>query len=75
MKQIAENSLFEIPPKIKIMLWLSIVLGASTFIVCFDGSPIVNNKSLKRYEFSRLNLNKSYEINLNDGALGIFYKT
>ena len=50
-------------------------LGASTFIVCFDGSPIVNNKSLKRYEFSRLNLNKSYEINLNDGALGIFYKT
>ena len=49
-------------------------LNKQTFILCLDGSPQVNGKNLKRYEYSKLNLDKNYKINLNDGVLGFFYK-
>ena len=45
-----------------------------TFLVCFNGKPIVNGKTMKRYEYARLDLNKQYNINLDGGVLGIFYK-
>ena len=45
-----------------------------TFIVCLDGNPIVNNKKLKRYDYSQIYPNKEYNLNMNDkGVLGIFY--
>lgn len=45
-----------------------------TFIVCLDGNPIVNNKKLKRYDYSQIYSNKEYNLNMNDnGVLGIFY--
>ena len=49
-------------------------LRKQSFLVCFNGSPEVNGKNLRRYEYSKLNLDKTYEINLNDGVLGFFYK-
>ena len=41
----------------------------------FSGKPTINNKTMKRYEYSSLDLSKEYNINLNDdGVLGLFYK-
>tara|TARA_B100000287_G_scaffold305387_1_gene288627 strand:- start:574 stop:1074 length:501 start_codon:yes stop_codon:yes gene_type:complete len=45
-----------------------------SFLVCFDGKPIVNDKTMKRYEYARLDVSKEYKVNLNGGALGLFYK-
>ena len=44
------------------------------FLVCFNGKPIINNITMKRYEYSSLDLSKEYKINLNGGVLGLFYK-
>ena len=45
-----------------------------SFLICFNGKPIINNKTIKRYEYSSLDLSKEYKINLNGGVLGLFYK-
>ena len=49
-------------------------LEKETFLICFDGKPVVNNKQMKRYDYARINLSKDYDIKLNNGALGLFFK-
>lgn len=50
-------------------------LHKPSFLICFNGKPTINNKTMKRYEYSTLDLSKEYNINLNgDGVLGLFYK-
>ena len=44
------------------------------FIVCFNGKPKVNDKTMKRYEYAKIDLNKQYNINLDGGVLGMFYR-
>ena len=48
-------------------------LNRKGFLVCLDGKPIINDKIMKRYEYSSLDVSKEYKINLNGGALGFFY--
>ena len=48
-------------------------LEKETFLICFDGKPIVNDKQMKRYDYARLDLSKDYNI-INDGVLGLFFK-
>jgi hypothetical protein len=44
-----------------------------TFLICFDGKPIVNGKKFKRYDYSQVYSGKTYNIDLNgDGVLVIF---
>ena len=45
-----------------------------TFIICLDGKPIVNGKSLKRYDYSEVFFGNSYKIDLNGGVLGLFVR-
>ena len=45
-----------------------------SWMICFDGHPIVNNKELSRFDYARLYPNKSYDINLNEGTLAAFTK-
>ena len=45
-----------------------------TFIICLDGKPIVNDKRLKRYDYSEVFFGNSYNIDLNGGVLGLFVK-
>ncbi len=45
-----------------------------TFLICLDGKPIVNGKSLKRYDYSEVFFGNSYKIDLNGGALGLFVR-
>ena len=49
-------------------------LEKETFLICFDGKPIVNNKKMKRYDYARIDLSRDYDIILNNGVLGLFYK-
>ena len=49
-------------------------LKKETFLICFDGKPIVNDKQMKRYDYARIDLSKDYDITLNNGALGLFFK-
>ena len=43
-----------------------------TFIICLDGNPIINDKKLKRYDYSQVVFGNSYKIDLNGGVLGLF---
>ena len=49
-------------------------LEKETFLICFDGKPIVNNKQMKRYDYAQIDLSKNYDITLNNGVLGLFFK-
>ncbi len=49
-------------------------LEKQTFLICFDGKPLVNNKQMKRYDYAAINLSKDYDIKLNNGVLGLFFK-
>ena len=49
-------------------------LEKETFLICFDGKPIVNNKQMKRYDYARIDLSKDYVVSLNNGTLGLFFK-
>ena len=50
-------------------------LEKETFLICFDGKPIVNGKQMKRFDYSEVLFPKEYNIDLNGGALGFFIKT
>ena len=44
-----------------------------SWLVCFDGYPVVNGQDLKRWDYAKLD-NKEYEVNINDGVIGVFTK-
>jgi hypothetical protein len=49
--------------------------NTNSFLICFDGNPTVNDKKFKRYEYSKVNMNKTYKIDLGDnGTLVLFSK-
>ena len=41
-------------------------------LVCLDGRPVVNNISLKRFDYSELSTEKSYDVKLGDGVIALF---
>ena len=45
-----------------------------SWMICFDGRPIVNEKELMMYDYAKLEQGKRYDIIINDGALGVFIK-
>ena len=49
------------------------ITNKRTFLICFDGKPVVNGKKLKRYDFSEVYPNKTYNIE-HSGVLGLFTK-
>ena len=50
-------------------------VSSKSFIVCLDGNPIINDKKLRRYDYSEVTYPKQYNIQLNEGVLGFFTKT
>ena len=44
---------------------------SKSWLICFDGSPIVNDKELSRWDYSKLE-DKHYDVTINDGCIGIF---
>ncbi len=51
-----------------------LVVEKESWIICFDGHPIVNNKELSRFDYAQVYPDKKYEIILNKGSLGLFTK-
>ena len=47
-------------------------VSKESHLICFDGNPIVNGKQLERFDYADISPDRTYEINLNDGALGLF---
>ena len=41
-------------------------------LICLDGIPIVNDISLRRFDYSELSTEKSYDVKLNDGVIALF---
>ena len=44
-----------------------------SYLICFDGSPIVNGKVLQRLDYAELE-QKLYNVEINDGLIGVFTK-
>ena len=43
----------------------------NSWLICFDGNPIVNGKELSRWDYSKLE-DKHYDVTINDGCIGVF---
>ena len=44
-----------------------------SWLICFDGNPIVNGKELKLFDYAKLK-DKEYDVNLNGGVIVMFTK-
>ena len=44
-------------------------------LVCLDGKPVVNDISLRRFDYSELSTEKSYNVNLGDGVIALFTRS
>ena len=42
--------------------------GGKSWLICFDGNPIVNGKELSRWDYSKLE-DKHYDVTINDGCI------
>ena len=50
-----------------------ITVAKKSILVCLDGSPVVNGKTLARYDYDELSTSKTYDIDLKtDGVLALF---
>ena len=50
------------------------VASGTSVLVCLDGSPMVNNIMLSRYDYDELTDGKTYTIIPNNGVLALFTK-
>lgn len=51
----------------------SLKVSKKSILVCLDGSPVVNGKTLSRYNYDELSTSKTYTIDLKtDGVLALF---
>ena len=46
----------------------------TSYLICFDGNPIVNGKKLNQYDYAKLDEWKSYNVDIGDGFLAHFIK-
>ena len=44
-----------------------------SWLICFNGNPVVNGKVLHKLDYAKLE-NKWYNVNINDGLIGVFTK-
>tara|TARA_B100000902_G_C26723951_1_gene628014 strand:- start:29 stop:547 length:519 start_codon:yes stop_codon:yes gene_type:complete len=50
-----------------------ITVAKKSILVCLDGSPVVNGKTLARYDYDELSTSKTYNIELKtNGVLALF---
>ena len=51
----------------------SFVGDSDSYLVCFDGNPVVNGVEMQRMDYAKLT-DKKYEVELKNGLLGMFTK-
>ena len=52
-----------------------LVVEKESWIICFDGHPIVNEKELSRFDYGKIYPDHEYSVDIKDGVLGLFTKT
>ena len=48
--------------------------NANSYLICLDGAPTVNSKTLQKFDYSKLTSGKEYTVTSNGGVLGLFTK-
>jgi len=48
--------------------------NSNSYLFCLDGTPTVNDKTLQKFDYSKLTSGKEYSVTLNGGVLGLFTK-
>jgi len=51
----------------------SFVGNDKSWLVCFDGRPVINGVELARMDYAKLE-NKHYDVEIKDGLVGVFTK-
>ena len=49
--------------------------NSNSYLICIDGTPTVNSKTLQKFDYSKLTSGKEYSVALNGGVLGLFTKS
>ena len=52
---------------------VSFVGDCQSWIICFDGSAIINGKVMEKFDYAKLE-EKNYEVEVGDSLLGVFTK-
>ena len=50
----------------------TLTVDGESILVCLDGKPVVNDITLRRFDYSELSKEKSYDVKLNDGVIALF---
>ena len=50
----------------------TLTVDAESILICLDGKPVVNDITLRRFDYSELSTEKSYDVKLNDGVIALF---
>ncbi len=46
----------------------------NSYLICIDGTPIVNGKTLQKFDYDKLTKGNNYSVSLDGGVLGLFTK-
>lgn len=49
-----------------------LIVNKKSYLICFDGFPMVNDKIFERYSYASLEPNRTYKIDISNGVLGLF---
>ena len=49
--------------------------NSNSYLICIDGTPTVNSKTLQKFDYSKLTSGKEYTVALNGGVIGLFTKS
>jgi hypothetical protein len=52
----------------------SFICNKRSYLICFDGNPIVNDKTMQRMDYSLLEIGKDYKIDHQNSILCLFSK-
>ena len=50
-------------------------VDTDSVLICLDGKPVVNDITLRRFDYSELSTEKSYDVKLGDGVIALFTRS
>ena len=50
-------------------------VDGESILICLDGKPVVNDITLRRFDYSELSKDKSYDVKLGDGVIALFTRS
>ena len=53
----------------------TLTVDGESILICLDGKPVVNDITLRRFDYSELSKDKSYDVKLGDGVIALFTRS